>query len=112
MSWRLDHSLVVCAVVLALALPLARVSAQESFYKGKTIRLIVGLAPGGGIDTYSRIIARHLGIHIPSNSILKVANMAGAASLFGENYGYKASKQSCLATGNFVVGLVFLHIFV
>jgi putative tricarboxylic transport membrane protein len=35
--------------------------AQEPFYKGKTIRLIVGLAPGGGYDLYSRVIARHMG---------------------------------------------------
>ncbi|HEX9454298.1 MAG TPA: hypothetical protein VGA27_08055 [Candidatus Binatia bacterium] len=107
MSWRLDHSLVVCAVVLALALPLARVSAQESFYKGKTIRLIVGLAPGGGFDTYSRVIARHMGKHIPGNPILVVDNMPGAASLLAANFVYKAAKPDGLTIGNFVGGLVF-----
>ena len=40
---------------------------QEPFYKGKTIRLIVGLAPGGGYDLYSRVIARQMGKHIPGN---------------------------------------------
>jgi tripartite-type tricarboxylate transporter receptor subunit TctC len=54
--------------------------AQESFYKGKTIRLIVGLAPGGGFDAYSRLIARHIGELIPGHPTTVVGNMAGAAT--------------------------------
>ena len=84
MSRRSGRSLVACAIVVALALPLARVAAQESFYKGKTICLIVGLALGGGFDTYSRVIARHMGRHIPGNPILVVDNMPGAASLLAD----------------------------
>jgi len=103
----LDHSLVACAIVVALAVPLARVAAQEGFYKGKTIRLIVGLAPGGGFDTYSRVIARHMGKHIPGNPILVVDNMPGAASLLAANFVYKAAKPDGLTIGNFVGGLVF-----
>ena len=53
--------------------------AQEGFFKGKTIRLIVGLAPGGGFDTYSRVIARHMGKHIPGTPAMVVDNMPGAA---------------------------------
>jgi tripartite-type tricarboxylate transporter receptor subunit TctC len=45
----------------------ATAGAQESFYSGKTIRLIVGLSAGGGYDVYSRTIARHLGKRIPGN---------------------------------------------
>ena len=41
--------------------------AQEAFYQSKTIRLIVGLAPGGGYDLYSRVIARHVGKHVSGN---------------------------------------------
>ncbi|MGZ8495825.1 MAG: Bug family tripartite tricarboxylate transporter substrate binding protein, partial [Candidatus Binatia bacterium] len=48
---------------------------QEAYYKGKTIRLIVGLAPGGGFDTYSRVIARHIGKHIPGTPAMVVDNM-------------------------------------
>ena len=62
-------------------LSVVQVSAQDGFYKGKTIRLIVGLAPGGGFDTYSRVIARHMGKHILGNPTLIVDNMPGAASL-------------------------------
>jgi tripartite-type tricarboxylate transporter receptor subunit TctC len=110
MTSRSSCSLVVSAVVVTLALPLARVAAQESFYKGKTIRLIVGLAPGGGFDTYSRVIARHMGKHIPGNPILVVDNMPGAASLLAANFVYKAAKPDGLTIGNFVGGLVFQQI--
>ena len=54
---------------------------QTSFYQGKTIRLIVGLAPGGGYDLYSRVIARQIGRHIPGNPTIVVENMDGAGSL-------------------------------
>ncbi|MGH7784916.1 MAG: Bug family tripartite tricarboxylate transporter substrate binding protein, partial [Candidatus Binatia bacterium] len=52
-------------------------TAQE-FYKGKTIVVIVGTAPGGGFDTYSRMIARHLGRYLPGNPNIMVQNMPGA----------------------------------
>ena len=39
----------------------------HEFYKGKTIRIVVGYAPGGGYDFYARVIARHMGKHIPGN---------------------------------------------
>jgi len=83
------------------------VFAQESFYKGKTIRLIVGLAPGGGFDTYSRVIARHMGKHIPGHPTTIVDNMPGAASLLAANYVYKVAKPDGLTIGNFVGGLSF-----
>src|SRR5689334_12747092 len=47
----------------------------EDFYRGKTIRVIVGSAAGGGFDTYSRVIARHLGKYLPGNPNLIVENM-------------------------------------
>ncbi|MBI4527816.1 MAG: hypothetical protein HY695_28800, partial [Deltaproteobacteria bacterium] len=54
---------------------------QEAFFKGKTIRVIVGFSPGGGYDAYARVIARHLGKHITGSPSVVVENMAGAASL-------------------------------
>jgi len=53
----------------------------EDFYKGKTLRFIVGQAPGGGYDTYVRTIARHISKHIPGNPSTAVENMEGAGSL-------------------------------
>lgn len=81
------------------------VSAQESFFKGKTIRIIVGFSAGGGYDLYARTIARHIGKHIPGNPVLVVENMAGAGSLVSANHLYKAAKPDGLTIGHFIGGL-------
>ena len=52
------------AFVLSFALALPAYAAAP-YYEGKTVRIIVGFSAGGGFDTYSRLIARHLGKHIP-----------------------------------------------
>ncbi|MGH7774216.1 MAG: Bug family tripartite tricarboxylate transporter substrate binding protein [Candidatus Binatia bacterium] len=83
----------------------ASVSAQEPFYKGKTIRIIVGASAGGGYDTYSRTIARHIGKHIPGNPTLIVENMPGAGFLISANYMYKVAKPDGLTIGHFIGGL-------
>jgi tripartite-type tricarboxylate transporter receptor subunit TctC len=98
-----------CYWLIAVGLGLlsgATLSAQESFYKGKTIRIIVGAPPGGGYDTYSRLIARHLGKHIPGNPTLIVENMPGAATLISANHVYKLAKPDGLSLGHFVGGLI------
>jgi len=58
-------------------------SAQDTkpFFAGKTLRLIVGLPPGGGADAYARIVQRHLGRHIPGAPSIVAQNMPGAGSL-------------------------------
>jgi len=98
------------ALLVAVATQTMTASAQEDFYRGKTIRLIVGLAPGGGFDTYSRVIARHIGKHISGNPTTIVENMPGAASLLAANYVYKGAKPDGLTIGNFVGGLAFQQI--
>ncbi len=96
---RLWISTVVCAVLVAFG-PLSSVSGEE-FFKGKTIRLIVGFSPGGGFDTYTRLIARHLGRHVPGNPNTLVQNMTGAGSLIAANYMYKRAKPDGLTIANF-----------
>jgi len=61
----------------------APAAAQDaaSFYKGKTVRIVVGFSAGGGYDHYARVLSRHLGRHIPGNPTVIVQNMPGAASL-------------------------------
>jgi len=81
------------------------VFAQEPFYKGKTIRIIVGASAGGGYDTYSRTIARHMGKHIPGNPTIIVENMPGAGFLISANYMYKVAKPDGLTIGHFIGGL-------
>ena len=55
--------------------------AAPGFYAGKTIKLIVGLPPGGGADAYARLVQRHLGRHIPGAPAIVIQNMPGAGSL-------------------------------
>ncbi|HWO41432.1 MAG TPA: hypothetical protein VNO43_06470 [Candidatus Eisenbacteria bacterium] len=78
----------------------------DEFYKGKTIRFIVGLAPGGGYDTYARTVARHIGRHIPGSPEVVVENMTGAGSLVAANYAYKQAKPDGLTVVMFNNSLV------
>src|SRR5215831_14236453 len=55
--------------------------AQDGFYRGKTVTIIVGYSAGGGYDQYARLVARHLGRHIASQPNVIVQNMPGAASM-------------------------------
>jgi tripartite-type tricarboxylate transporter receptor subunit TctC len=80
--------------------------AQEPFYKGKTVRIIVGAAPGGGFDTYSRTIARHIGRHIPGNPTFIVENMPGAGFVIAVNHLYRVAKPDGLTIGNWIGTLV------
>lgn len=49
-------------------------ASSHGFFKGKTVRIVVGLSPGGGFDTYAQAIGRHLGNHIPGNPTIIVEN--------------------------------------
>jgi tripartite-type tricarboxylate transporter receptor subunit TctC len=75
--------------------------AAAPFYEGKTIKLIVGFSAGGGFDTYSRVIGRHMGKHIPGNPTIVVENMTGAASLVATNHVYKVAKPDAMTIVNF-----------
>src|SRR5215813_5147892 len=77
------------------------VFAQEPFYKGKTIRIIVGFSAGGGFDTYARALSRHLSRHIAGNPVMVVENMAGAGSLIAANHIYYVAKPDGLTLGYF-----------
>src|SRR5947207_15895194 len=75
--------LAVSALAL-LALPAARPSVAQdakSFYTGKTLKIIVGLPPGGGADAYARLVHRPLGRHVPRAPAIGKQNMPGARSL-------------------------------
>ncbi|MPZ37853.1 MAG: hypothetical protein GEU95_07275 [Rhizobiales bacterium] len=78
-------SILIALLVIAALLP-SRAAAQEQFYAGKTISLVVGYSAGGGYDTYARMLARHYGRHIPGNPNVIVQNMPGAASMTAVRY--------------------------
>ena len=97
----------VAAIGLGLALStgVTPAAAQEGFYKGKTIRIVVATSAGGGFDAYTRTMARHMGKHIPGNPTFIVENMPGAGHRIGANYLYKVAKPDGLTIGHFQGGL-------
>jgi tripartite-type tricarboxylate transporter receptor subunit TctC len=100
----IGYRTVALSLVLLLGGP--GVSSAEDFFRGKTIRLIVGLAPGGGYDTYLRTIARHIGKHIPGNPSTTVENMEGAGSLISANYVFRQASPDGLTMVMFNNSLV------
>jgi tripartite-type tricarboxylate transporter receptor subunit TctC len=89
-------------IALVLTIGVSSAARGDEFYQGKAIRIVVGFSPGGGFDTYSRLIARHLGKHIPGRPAVIVENMPGAGSLIAANYLYKVARGDGLTMGNFV----------
>jgi hypothetical protein len=77
----------VAAFATAVALIASQAAAQD-FYAGKQITLIVGAGVGGGYDHQARLVARHLGNHIPGHPNVIVQNMPAAGSLVAANFMY------------------------
>lgn len=105
---KLSYFLVLILSVALLARPAASATPEE-FYRGKTIRFIVGFAAGGGFDTYTRVIARHFGKHVPGNPSTLVENMTGAGSMIAANHIYNRAEPDGLTIGNFIGPLVLQH---
>src|SRR5450755_1407437 len=98
----------VCCLyaVLAASLPdRAKADAVTDFYHGRTVTLYVGYSVGGGYDNYARVLARHLGNHIPGNPSVVPQNMPGAGSLRALNYLYNAAPKDGSAIGTFGRGI-------
>ena len=91
--------------LLGVILAAASAHGQDAFYQGKTVRIIVGASAGGGYDTYSRTLARHMGKHIPGNPAIVVDNMPGAGFLISANHMYRIAKPDGLTIGHFIGGL-------
>jgi tripartite-type tricarboxylate transporter receptor subunit TctC len=88
--------LALSAMAVVVAFAGSRPLEAQSFFAGKTVRIVVGLAPGGGFDTYARLLARHLGRHIPGNPAIVVENMTGAGGLIAANHLYRVAKPDGL----------------
>lgn len=75
-------------LAIALAGP---AQAQENFYAGKTVNMIVGSSPGGGFDLWSRALATHLAKHIPGSPSIVVQNMNSPMPAY--NHGYNVAPK-------------------
>jgi len=100
MRLRLIWTLTAVIVLIAAS------SRADDFYKGKTIRIIVGGSAGGGFDIYTRAMARHMGKHIPGNPAMVVENMTGAGTLIAAKYLYGSAKPDGLSFGIFNGALI------
>src|SRR5499426_2469638 len=94
-------SAVAAALAVALATNPVRSAGVDDFYKGKTVSLLIGYSVGGGYDAYGRLVARHLGKHIPGNPGVVAQNMTGAGSLKAANYLYSVAPKDGAVIGTF-----------
>jgi tripartite-type tricarboxylate transporter receptor subunit TctC len=91
------------AAVLLTASLLLPATAQpvENFYKGKQIRIITGAVAGDGYDLWSRMLARHMGRHIPGRPAMIVQNMPGAGTVIAANHVFNAAARDGTVIGSF-----------
>ena len=88
------------ALIAAFTAPLAA-EPVEDFYKGKPLRLIVGANAGDGYDIWSRLIARHMGRHVPGKPNIIVQNMPGAGTIAAANYLFNIAPKDGTVFGSF-----------
>lgn len=95
----MSQNLLAAALAGMIAtLPLAaKAQSAADFYKGRTVTMMIGSAPGGGYDAMGRAVSRHIGKHIPGNPVVVVQNMSGAGGIIPTNYLFKmAAKDGSL----------------
>ncbi len=84
--------LALCACTLLAGKPATAQTVAE-FYKGKTLNVMIGVSAGGEYDLHARIVARHIGKHIPGNPSVVPQNMTGAAGVTMTNYLYNVAAK-------------------
>ena len=92
----------LCAFAFAIgcvAAPAAHADALEDFYRGKTVSLVVSSATGGGYDTLSRLVAKHMVRHMPGAPNIVVRNMPGAGGVIATNHLYNVASRDGLTFG-------------
>lgn len=87
LRWRMVFRSLVLALVLCGSLGRAA-SAQTADFSGETVAIEIGYGPGGGYDTYARVLAKHYGRFIPGNPSVVPRNLPGAGSLRAANFIY------------------------
>lgn len=90
------HRMVAAALFAVTMCFAAGAHGQANFFEGKTVRILVGFTPGGTYDLWARVIATHMGKHLPGNPTLVVQNMTGGGSMVAANYVYNVAKPDGL----------------
>ena len=98
------------ALALWICAPVAADEAAD-FYKGRTVSIVVGHEVGTGFDIYGRVLARHLGRHIPGHPGVVVQNMTGASGLTAANWLYNVAPRDGTVLATFVHTVPFEPLF-
>src|SRR5712675_851494 len=77
----------------------ARADDVEAFYRGATINLMIGSSAGGGYDLYARLMARHLGRHIPGRPVIVPKNIPAASGVAAMRHVYDVAPRDGLTIG-------------
>src|ERR1044071_421606 len=85
-------ALAIAVVMLAIATP-AQAQPVADFYRGKTLRMLIGYGPGGGYDLYARLVAEFLPRHIPGNPAIVPQNMPGGGSFVAAKFMAEAAPK-------------------
>src|SRR5499426_1004315 len=98
------------AILIAILVAPVAASAQGDFYSGKTIELIVSTGAGGGLDANARVVARHLGSHIPGQPTIVVKNMPGAGHIRAANYVFTQAPKDGTTIATFIPVFVMAQV--
>jgi tripartite-type tricarboxylate transporter receptor subunit TctC len=93
-------------VAAAAASAAAAEDATAKFFAGKSIEIVVGTTPGGGYDTYARLVARHMGDYVPGKAIMVPKNMPGAGSNKAAGYIYSVAPKDGTSIGAVFPGAI------
>src|SRR6476620_2020754 len=95
---RLAYATCIGATLLALCWALATAQNAPTL-AGNTVQMIIGIGVGGGYDVWGRLVARHIGKHLPGNPLIVPRNMPGGGSINATNYIYNAAPKDGTVIG-------------
>jgi tripartite-type tricarboxylate transporter receptor subunit TctC len=97
----------IAALLAIIPASVGQAQTPAEFYKGRNVELQIGYSVGGGYDVYARLLARHIGKHIPGNPSVVPKNMEGAGSLRLANWLYNKAPKDGSVFGTIGRGVAF-----
>lgn len=97
----------ICAAPVLLGPALTSFAHAAQPYEGKQVTIVVGNPAGGGYDAYARLLARHIGRHLPGNPVIIVQNMPGAGSLTAAQHLANVAPRDGTVIGSIVPAALF-----
>ena len=86
-------TLLAAALAALAVIGAATAQTPAGVFAGKTVTMIIGFGPGGGYDLWARVVARHIGKHLPGNPTVAPQNMEGAGSYRAANFIYNVAPK-------------------